>query len=203
MMSCPVTTAAVWYDRGMRKDGPLDPGSKPEQDLADESHELGQTVYSTLRRLAATHLRRERSDHTLQPTALVHEAWMRLEEDVVSQGAKAAHFYALASRVMRRILVDHARTRAAAKRGGGWQRVTLSHDRPMASGDEIDVLALNEAMEALKEVAPRQARIVEMRFFGGVSNALIAEALHVSIPTITREWRVAQAWLLARLSDEA
>lgn len=178
--------------------------------MADEaSEEDGPTpelmtqLYTELRKLAEGYFRRQPQGHTLQPTALVHEAWMRLEEDVVSQGAKPANFYALASRVMRRILVDHARTRAAAKRGGGWQRVTLSHDRPMASGDEIDVLALNEAMEALKEVAPRQARIVEMRFFGGVSNALIAEALHVSIPTITREWRVAQAWLLARLSDEA
>ena len=167
-----------------------------------EQEELGQTIYTTLRGLAASHLRQERPDHTLQPTALVHEAWLRLEEDVLAQGAAPSHFYALASQVMRRVLVDHARTRKAAKRGGQWKRVTLSGEPQASQGVPIDVLALHDSLERLKEVAPRQASIVEMRFFGGVSNEVIAEALGISTPTVTREWRVAQAWLLARLRDD-
>ncbi len=162
--------------------------------------DFGQTIYGTLRKIAGAHLRQERSDHTLQATALVHEAWIRLEEDARANGATPKHFMALASQAMRRILVDHARSRGSAKRGGNWKRVTLSIDPGTDQTTAIDILDLNEALEALSSVSPRQAQIVELRFFGGLTNAQASEVLDISIPTVVREWRVAQAWLLTRIS---
>ncbi|MDF1836758.1 MAG: ECF-type sigma factor [Planctomycetota bacterium] len=164
-------------------------------------HAFGLTVYGTLRNLASAHLRKERTGHTLRPTALVHEAWIRLEEDAVAQCAEQEHFFALASQAMRRILVDHARAQGADKRGGNWKRVTLSLDPATEEAPVIDVIALHEALDSLNAASPRQAKVVELRFFGGLSIEEVAGVLKLSISTVVREWRVAQAWLLARLAD--
>ena len=175
-----------------------DPG-KPPRDEADS--ELRPVIYETLRKLASAYLRKERSDHTLQPTALVHEAWLRLGEDAAAQKADETHFLALASQAMRRILVDYARTRGAAKRGGNWNRVSLSMEAQDREMQTIDVLALHEALGTLETASERQAQIVEMRIFGGLSNAEIAKVFDVSESTVAREWRVAQAWLIIQLRD--
>ena len=177
--------------------------SPPEQDAPEKA--ALEEVYQTLRRLAAAKLRDERSDHTLQATALVHEAWLRLEGDVAASGASHEHFLALASRAMRRVLIDHARSRGSGKRGGGWQKVEISsvlsseNSSPAGPGPEIDLVQLDEVLTQLAEVSPRQAKIVELRFFGGVSNERAASILGISTPTLQRDWRVAQAWLLMKL----
>lgn len=151
-------------------------------------------VYEELRRLARHHLRGERSDHTLQTTALLHEAYLRL----IEQGPKAVenrcHFIALTSHLMRQILVDHARERLALKRNGGC-RVTLSDDLAASETVEIDVLAVDEALTRLTRLDPRQARVVELRYFGGLSLRETADALAVSEATVKREWVTARAWL--------
>jgi RNA polymerase sigma factor (TIGR02999 family) len=156
-------------------------------------------VYQELRRRAAGHLRRERRDHTLRPTDLVHEAYLRL----CSQNAawqNRDQFFGVASRLMRRILVDHARARAAAKRGSGL-RVTLV-DLPGASPNlEPDLLDLDQALDDLAALDERQARLVELRFFGGLSLEEAAEALDFSLSTANREWAHAKAWLLQRLQS--
>lgn len=170
---------------------------------------LYESLYQSLRRLAATQLREERPDHTLQPTALVHEAWLRLEGDFAAQGLASgqsaeSQFLALASQAMRRILIDHARAKKSSKRGGDWRKVEISSVAPAVadssfSGD-VELLALDEALTQLAELAPRQAKIVELRFFGGLSNERAAAVLGISTPTLVRDWRVAQAWLLAKLA---
>ena len=173
-------------------------------DAANSDDDVVQAVYQTLRRLAAAKLRDERSDHTLQPTALVHEAWLRLGSDVMAQGASEEHFVALASRAMRRVLIDHARSKKSDKRGGGWERIEI--DSTLApnesEGAQVDLLRLDDALSQLAEIAPRQAQIVELRFFGGVSNERAAEILDISTPTLQRDWRVAQAWLFAKLAED-
>lgn len=173
---------------------------EPESEAANESFE--DTVYGAMRRLAGAHLRHERANHTLQPTALVHEAWMRLGDDAGAQEAGKDHFLALASRAMRRVLVDHARTKGSSKRGGDWQRITIAEDPADDTRQAIDVLSLDEELRSLAEVSPRQAEIVELRFFGGLTNEEAASVIGVSTPTVVRDWRVAQAWLLARLKEE-
>jgi len=158
-------------------------------------------VYDELRRLAARHMVGEADGHTLQPTALVHEAYVRLV-DADIEWQDRAHFFAAASRVMRRMLVDHARARGRQKRGGGRARVTLHNADAVTPPPDLDLLALDEALETLAAQDPRKARAVELRYFGGLNLEEIAAVTDVSIATVHRDLRMATAWLMARLSDE-
>jgi RNA polymerase sigma factor (TIGR02999 family) len=160
--------------------------------------ELVPFVYRELRKLAASHLRRERPDHTLQPTALVHEAYLRLIQQDHIDIASRAHFFAIASHLIREILVNHALRRKAAKRGHG-NKVALDQAEMPAPEPEVDLLALNQALEKLAALDPRQCRIVEMRFFGGLTENEIAAVLGVSPITVKREWRTARAMLHSEL----
>ncbi|HEU4509773.1 MAG TPA: sigma-70 family RNA polymerase sigma factor [Pyrinomonadaceae bacterium] len=158
-------------------------------------------IYEELRGRAAGYLRRERPGHTLQPTALVHEAYLRLAgaQDVPWQNR--THFFAIAATLMRRILVEHARKKAASKRGGAEIRLTL--DENLAGADKgIDLLAVDQALERLAAIDAQQARVVELRFFSGLSVEESAEALGVSPRTVKRDWSVAKAWLHRELSRE-
>ena len=159
-------------------------------------------VYGELRGLAARRLRRERPDHTLQPTALVHEAYIRLVDQRRVRWQNRAHFYGVAAQVMRRILVDRARKRAADKRGAGWQRVTLVGDKTPNGSRDVDVLALDDALQRLAALDPQQERIVELRYFGGLTLDETAEVMGISTATVKREWAIARAWLRAQLSDQ-
>lgn len=159
-------------------------------------------VYTELRGLAAAFMRREGRGHTLQPTAMVHEAFMRMVDQTRVEWKGRAHFVAVAAQTMRRILVDHARAKKAAKRGGGRVRVTLQADLAISPEREEDVLALNEALEKLQLVDERQARIVELRFFGGLSVKEVAEVLDVSTRTVENDWTMVRAWLRRELSSE-
>jgi RNA polymerase sigma factor (TIGR02999 family) len=152
-------------------------------------------VYEELRRQAARYLRRERPGHTLQTTALIHEAYLRLVDagDVHWQGR--AHFFAIAANLMRRILVEHARRRDADKRGGSHIRVPLDEAVAVAGGTDVDLLAIDEALDRLAAIDPQQARVVELRFFSGLSVEETAAALGVSPKTVKRDWSVARAWL--------
>lgn len=162
-------------------------------------------VYDELRAVAAAHVRRERSDHTLQPTALVHEAWLRLAAPGEDGWEDRRHFLGCAAHVMRQVLVDHARTRGRLKRGGGRLQVTMD-DRvdPGSPGgpDPLDMLALDEALRELSELDPRKARLVELRFFAGLTADDAASILGVARSTAADEWRMARAWLARRLRDE-
>ena len=156
-------------------------------------------VYDELRALAATFLRRERADHTLQATALAHEAWLRLVDTEQIHWQGRSHFLGIAARVMRRVLIDHARAVGAQKRGGGRRRVTLSEMTPLLGQSEVDVLALDEALTELAALDARKARVVEFRFFSGMSMREVAEALGVSQTTAEEDWYFARAWLARRL----
>ena len=160
-------------------------------------------VYDDLRRLAARYMQREPVDHTLQPTALVHEAYLRLIDQRQVQWRNRAHFFAMAAGMMRRVLVDHARGRLAEKRGGGWDRVTLVEDQLAAAQGGVDVLALHESLERLAAFDPQQERIVELRYFGGLTIEETAEVVGISPATVVREWTIAKAWLRADLSRSA
>jgi RNA polymerase sigma-70 factor (ECF subfamily) len=158
-------------------------------------------VYADLRRVAANYMRREAVDHALQPTALVHEAYVRLIDQKHVQWRNRAHFFGVAAGLMRRILVDQARRRRAEKRGGGWERVTLVGDEAAVENHkEIDVLALHEALERLASFDPQQERIVELRYFGGLTIEEAAEVLGISAATVVREWTIAKAWLRTDMS---
>ena len=159
-------------------------------------------VYGELRRIAGRYLRRERLDHTLQPTALVHEAYLKLIDQQRAQWQNRAQFFGVAAQVMRRILVDHARTHAAAKRGGGVRPVTLVDAAGALPARGIDVLALDDALARLTALYPEQGRLVELRFFGGLTIEETGEVLEVSPATVKRQWAVARAWLLADLDRE-
>jgi RNA polymerase sigma factor (TIGR02999 family) len=159
-------------------------------------------VYGELRRLAAQRLHRERPDHTLQPTALVHEAYIRLVDQRRVRWQNRAHFYGVAAQVMRRILVDRARARGADKRGAGWQRVTLVGDKTPNGSRDVDVLALDDALQRLAALDPQQEKIVELRYFGGLTLDETAEVIGISTATVKREWAIARAWLRAELSDQ-
>ena len=152
-------------------------------------------VYDELRRLARSYLQRERSDHTLQATGLVHEAYLRLVDQSSMNWQNRAHFFGVAAAVMRRILVDYARSHRAEKRGGDREKLTF--DEALASSGEraVDLIALDEALHDLETFDVRQSRIVELRFFGGLTNEEIGEVLEISPRTIKREWRLAKAWL--------
>ena len=156
-------------------------------------------LYDELRRLAASHLRRSHQSDTIQPTSLVHEAYLKLADQRKLEFQNRAQFFGLAAQVMRTILVDHARAKAAAKRGGGGFAITLHDDMAVTPENEPDVLVLHEALEALAEQDRRKATIIEMRYFGGMTAQEIADALGISVATIGREIRVAQAWLLRRM----
>jgi RNA polymerase sigma factor (TIGR02999 family) len=152
-------------------------------------------VYDELRRLATRYLLRERRDHTLQPTALVHEAYLRLVDQRQVNWKNRAQFVGLAAVMMRRILVNHARDRAAGKRGGDMQQVPLSDADGPGKPQDVDVIVLHEALEQLGAIDPRKSRIVELKFFGGLTTSEIAEVLQISPATIERDWSFARAWL--------
>lgn len=158
-------------------------------------------VHDELRRLAKRYMARERPDHTLQATALVNEAYMRLIDLNQIRWQDRAHFFAMAARVMRRILVDFARARRQEKRGGGAARVSLDEALLVSRDAGRDLVDLDEALTALATVHSRKAEVVELRFFGGLSLEETAEALHVSIDTVKRDWRFAKLWLLRDLRD--
>jgi len=166
----------------------------------DAEGRLVPLVYGELRRIAAAYLRRERREHSLQPTALVHEAYLRLTgiEDVDWQGR--THFFAVAATVMRRILVDHARAAHARKRGDGWDAVSLNEAILPSPDRAPEILALDEALTRLALLDQRQAKVVELRFFAGMSEQETGDALGISSRTVKRDWRVAKAWLFNELS---
>jgi RNA polymerase sigma factor (TIGR02999 family) len=168
---------------------------------AGAADRLASAIYHELRRLAASYMRRERADHTLQPTALVHEAFIRLLGAQNTAWEDRAHFFGVASQVMRRILVDHARRSRALKREHGYQ-VTLDDAVPDPVTASRDVLRVNDALTALAAIDPRQARIVEMRFFVGLTIDETAEVLNISPATVSREWTLARAWLHSDLSHD-
>ena len=159
---------------------------------------LAAAVYDELYRVADAYLRRERADHTLQPTALVHDAFLRLVEQRRARWQNRTQFFVVAAEQMRRLLVDHARRAQAGKRVG--QLVTLDPDAPHDEGRAADVLRVDEALQTLARVDPRQARIVELRFFTGLTIEETAEALGIAPITVSREWAVARAWLYAELA---
>jgi RNA polymerase sigma-70 factor (ECF subfamily) len=160
-------------------------------------------VYAELRRIAARQLRRERAGHTLQATALVNEAYLRLVDQRRVDWRNRAHFFGVAAQMMRRILVDHARRHNAGKRGDGIQHVSIDEVETPAAGDQISVLALNEALGRLEQLDQGLAQIVELRAFGGLTIAEAAHVLNVSASTAKREWRTAKAWLTRELGLEA
>jgi RNA polymerase sigma factor (TIGR02999 family) len=164
--------------------------------------EITPLVYDELRRRARARMVQERPGHTLQATALAHEVFLRLVDQDRVQWQDRAHFFAIASQAMRRILVDHARKKRAAKRGGSGTRVTFNEELATPVGNEVDVEVLNDALESLKVLDPRQSRIVELRFFGGLTEEEIAEVLGISIGTVKRDWRTARAWLSHELMSE-
>ena len=157
-------------------------------------------VHGELRRLAGRHMRHERAGHTLQASALVNEAYLRLIAVKQVQWQDRAHFFAMASRLMRRILVDAARAKGYQKRDAG-QRVSLDDADEVAGDRSQNFVALDDALNALEAVDARKCKVVEMRFFGGMSLEETAEALHLSVGTVKRDWRLAKAWLARELSD--
>jgi RNA polymerase sigma factor (TIGR02999 family) len=168
---------------------------------ARASEELVPLVYAELRRQARRALRREGEGHTLQATALVHEAWLRLDGQHDARWESRTQFLAVAAQMMRRVLVDHARTRRAVKRGGGGTQVTLSEaDRAVATPDDVDVLALDDALGRLAVLDPRKARVVELRYFAGLTIPEVAETLGISLATVGREWAIARMWLHRELA---
>jgi RNA polymerase sigma factor (TIGR02999 family) len=186
-----------------------DPPAKSEiSDLLDAWREgdvealegLMPLVYEELRRLAGSFLRKERRGHTLQPTALVHEAYCRLRGKSHPHWKGRVHFYSVAAQLMRRILIDHARSLHYAKRGGGALKVTLDEEILRTEQRTVEMLALDDALTALEAFDPELQRLVELRFFGGLSIEETAEVLGVSVSTVKREWRTARAWLHGELS---
>lgn len=164
--------------------------------------ELLRSVHAELMRLATSHMRRERIGHTLDASALVNEAYLRLVDQRDVQWASRGHFFAIAAQAMRRVLVDHARGHVAAKRGGRAERVTLSGIGPPRSAQtEIDVIWLNDALEQLAKLDARQAKVVELRYFAGMSVEEVAEVLSISPATVKREWATARVWLAHALAN--
>ncbi len=157
--------------------------------------ELAPLIYDELHRIAHRYMRRERPGQTLQTSALINEAYIRLLDQREAHWQNRAHFFAIASKLMRRILVDQARKRKYAKRGGNAQQVSLNEEMAAPGGRETDIVALDDALKDLETVDERKSRIVDLRFFGGLSLEEIAEALGISVPTVEREWRAARAWL--------
>jgi RNA polymerase sigma factor (TIGR02999 family) len=175
-----------------------------ERGLGDDvaSGRLLEVVYPELRRLAAAMMRRERRDHTLQPTALVHEAYLKLADRVGTGWQDRAHFFGVASRAMRQVLVDHARRRGARKRGSAATRITFNESERGGGGWEPDLLALHDALDRLAAVDARGARVVELRVFGGLTVDEVAQALGVSRRTVDGDWAVARMWLARALQAD-
>lgn len=174
-------------------------------DLADgrpkASADLFPLVYEQLRTLAAAYLKSERPDHTLQPTALVHEAYVKLVEPGTDQPRTRAHFQALASQIMRNLLVDHARHHKSLKQGGNLQRVPLTGLEMSDAPTSAEILDIDSLLTTLAELNPTTARVVELKFFGGLTNEAIATATGVSLSSVEREWRFARAWLTDNLRN--
>jgi RNA polymerase sigma factor (TIGR02999 family) len=158
-------------------------------------------IYQELKQLARSYLRDERPDHTLQPTALIHEAYLRLADQRLPQWQNRAHFYGIAARVMRQILVDHARRQRASKRGSDQQRIPLDEVIAFTAERAADVVALDEALQELATFDQRKCRVIELRFFGGLSLEETAEAQGISVATVGRELRLASAWLHRRMRE--
>jgi RNA polymerase sigma factor (TIGR02999 family) len=161
--------------------------------------ELIPLVYETLRRIARHHLRGERAGHSLETAALINEAYLKLVEQSVSWQSRA-HFFGIAARLMRQLLVDYARARQRLKRGGAQWRISLTAAAEIAQEQAVDLLALDEALETLARVDPQRSRLVELRFFGGLTIEETAQVVGVSTPTVERGWRAARAWLQTELS---
>ncbi len=166
------------------------------------SEQLMPLVYDELRHLARGYLRRERPDHTLQPTALVHEAYLRLVDTTQVNWQSRAHFYGVAARLMRRVLVDHARAHSAAKRGGRAEKISLDEAGDILRDEGAGLVALDDALQGLAELYPRQSRVVELRFFGGLTTPEIAEVLEVSDSTVERDWNFALLWLKREMTAD-
>lgn len=160
-----------------------------------------QALYGELRALAASYLAVQRPGHTLQPTALVHEAYLRLLGNRPAEWTGKLHFFSVAAMAMRQILVNHAQARNSQKRGQGFERISLSEAAPTTPEQDVDVVSLNTALAELESLSPRQARIVELRYFGGLSIESVAELLNVSSSTVEKDWRMARLWLLKRLEE--
>ena len=159
-------------------------------------------VYEELRRLARSYMRHERPEHTLSTTGLIHEAYLRLVDQKVSWQSRA-HFFGIAAQMMRRVLVDHSKTQRRAKRGGGAVKIPLDAPALVGGTPDMDLVALDEALSRLEKLDPQRGRIVELRFFGGLSNEEASEVLGVSPATVQRQWAGARAWLYHVLSREA
>ncbi len=157
-------------------------------------------VYSELRALAGSFFQNQNADHTLQPTALVHDAYIRMVDQTNPEWKDRAHFFAVAAKAMRHILTDHVRRQKALKRGGDGRRVTLMDDVAITSNRSIDLLALDEAMTRLAQLDERKCRVIELRFFGGLTNDSVADVLGVSRATVADDWTVARAWLKSELT---
>lgn len=175
-----------------------DSDSAPELDL--QSHEVVAQIYDELRAVAASCMRRERPGHTLQPTAVVHEMYLRLADQAQLRWKGPAHFRAIAVVAIRRFLVDHARRSLADKRGGSWSRITLSPELAESRVRPEKLLAIDEALQRLKDLDERQARVVELRYFGGLSIDETAEALGVAPRTVDGDWSMARSWLRRELT---
>ncbi len=160
-------------------------------------------VYEELRRIAGSYFRRERPGHTLQATAVVHEVYIRLMEQTGVRWKSRTHFVGRVAHMMRRILVDYAREHNAAKRGGGRQRVSLSEASDLSAGRPPDLVALDDTLRSLEKVDPQKARLVELRFFAGLSLEETAGILRISRPTVVREWRRTRAWLYRELTADS
>ena len=169
-----------------------------EQQALDQLISL---VYAELHRLAHRYMRRERSDHTLQPTALVHEAYERLVDLKNVSWQNRAHFFGVSAQLMRRILVDYARSRRYTKREGQWRQIPLNEAVALFHDRQTDIVALDDALHALADIDSRKSRVVEMRFFGGLSIKEVAEVLDISTESVQRDWRLAKVWLLRELSQ--
>jgi RNA polymerase sigma factor (TIGR02999 family) len=170
------------------------------QSALDELYPL---VYDELHRLARRYMSRERKDHTLQTTALINEAYVRMVDQKNVNWANRSHFFAISAQIMRRILIDHARRHAYAKRGGGAQQVSLEEVAAIAPNQGRELVLLDEALKTLAERDPRRSQVVELRYFGGLNNEEIAGVLHVSENTVTRDWNMARAWLYQQLTENA
>ena len=168
----------------------------------EELDELMPLVYEELRRQAARYLRRENAGHTLQTTALIHEAYVRLVDQRNVQWQNRAQFFGMAAQMMRRILVDHARTKKRVKRGGSDIRISLADVDIAVKGQEIDVVALDEALQRLAAIDEQQSRVVELRFFSGLTVEETAEVMGISKATVKRDWSMAKAWLHRELSGD-
>jgi len=171
-----------------------------DQSALDELYPL---VYDELHRLARRYMSRERKGHTLQTTALINEAYVRLVGQKNVHWANRSHFFAISAQIMRRILIDHARRHAYAKRGGGAQQVSLEEAAVITPDQSGELLRLDEALKSLAEMDPRRSQVVELRYFGGINNEEIVGVLNVAENTVTRDWNMARAWLYQQLGGSA